>query len=72
MKFMKAQVSRFEPNQRIYSEHVCSIYFSAARLKYLQVETIPKLEYTTPQFKSSSPQVKVVWFNWYQNYERHL
>ena len=46
---MKAPVTRFEPNQRIYFERVCSVYFSAVRLKYLKVETIPKLECTTPQ-----------------------
>ena len=42
-------MTRFESNQRIYFERVCSVYFSAVRLKYLKVETIPKLECTTPQ-----------------------
>ena len=38
---------------------------------FTKVETTLRLKYTLPQLKSSDPEVKTVWSNWYPNLEKH-
>ena len=38
---------------------------------FTKVETTLKLKYTMPQLRSSKPEIKAVWSNWYPNLEKH-
>ena len=45
--------------------------FHGNQCVFTKVETTLKLKYTMPQLKSSKPDVKAVWSNWYPNLEKH-